>query len=113
MKSSIRLEFDDIRSLDFSLILAGTYTGIGTSLSYPARMIKLSNFTDALLMFSTNGVDDKFVLGAMTDFILDITANKTSDSGLYLGAGDKLYVKQEDIPLSGKVYLSVLYGSED
>jgi len=113
MKNSVRIEFDEIRSLAFGSILGGTYTAVGSALSYPARMVMIQNYTDALLMFSTDGSTDNFVLGAYSQLILDIATNKTDDSGLYLSAGSKLYVQQEDIPLVGKVYFSVLYGSED
>ena len=112
MKFSTRIEFDELRRLGFGSIGAA-YTSIGDALAYPARMIILQNFTDAMLVFSDDGVTDKLILGAYNPLVLDITTNGTDANGLYLGAGDRLYVKQEEIPLTGSVFLTVIYGSED
>jgi len=111
MNQSIRLLAETVRSLPFGSILApGTYIGVGTSISNPARMILIQNFTDANLMFSLDGINDHFPMLQYSHIILDITGNKTRESGFFLAEGERLYVTQIDAPTTGSVYLTVFYG---
>lgn len=108
--SSLKIKFDSLRSLAFGSIAVG-YAGVGTYLSYPARIVIIQNLTDASVMFSADGLTDHLPLPAGGQFILDIATNKTQDQGLYLDAGSRLYVKQlGGAPSNGSVYFSVIYG---
>ena len=108
---SVRLLAEEVRTLGFASIAgAGVYTGIGTTIEHPARMIMVQNYTDATLMFSINGVTDHFPLIQYSHMILDITSNKTRESGFFLSEGQRFYVTQVDVPTVGSVYLSVFYG---
>jgi len=110
---SIRLLAEELRSLAHGSILApGTYMGIGDALEHPARIVLIQNHTDAALMFSLDGLTDHFPLAANTQFVLDVSSNKTQDGGFYLAQGQRLYVTQIDAPSSGSVYLSVFYGKD-
>ena len=104
----IRLAIEPVRSIAFGGI-SGTYAGIGTAIDNPAHMMYIVNATDALLMFSDDGVVDKFPIAASTSFILDINANKTTPEGFFLGKGRRIYVKQVGVPSTGNVYLSIFY----
>ena len=110
MSFVVRLLSEEVRSLAFGSIAAG-YTGVGTVLNHPARMIVIQNFTDAPVMFSFDGVTDHLPLVANGYMILDVTANKTRESGFFLSEGDRLYVKQlTGAPTTGSVYFTVFYG---
>ena len=112
MNLSIRLLCEPQRTLAFGNIVAG-YTGIGTPLSYPARMLLFQNLTDAVLQFSMNGVDDNFPLPAGGQFILDITTNSMTNLQTFSATkGQRFYVKQIGIPTMGAVYVTSFYGSD-
>ena len=106
---AIRLMFEPVRSLSFGSIGAG-YMGIGTALVYPARQIFVQNETNALLMFSLDGVNDHCPLPASGFLLLDVTSNKTVIQGFYVAEGTRFYVKEIGTPTSGSVYVSVMYG---
>jgi len=110
---AIRLMAEEVRELGFAAILgAGVYSGVGTAIDHPARMIVIQNLTDADVMFSFNGVTDHLPLRQYTSLVLDITGNKTTTSGFYLAEGQRLYVTQIGVPTVGSVYLTVFYGRD-
>lgn len=109
---SIRQRFEPVRTLAAGSIAAG-YTGVGTVLAHPARLIFIQNLTDALVMFSFDGVNDHFPLPANGFLLEDITSNKTTKAGTFnIAEGDRLYVKQSGVPTTGSVYFSVMYAQE-
>jgi hypothetical protein len=111
MAVGIRLELEPLRSLGFASI--GTaYIGVSTPIDNPARLLLIQNFTDAVLMFSFNGIDDHFPVQKQAALVLDISANKTVSSGFFIEQGSRLYVKEIDTPSSGSVYFSVFYSAE-
>lgn len=107
---AIRARFEEQRSLGFASI-SGTYAGVGSSLSNPARMVIVNNLTDATLQFSIDGITDHFVLAAQASMVLDLSSNQTREQGFFMAEGDRLYVKEIDNPTSGSVYFSVIYGA--
>lgn len=109
MSYAVKLAAEAARSLAFGAIGAG-YMGIGTAFTHPIRVFFLQNLTDATLWFSLNGIDDHFPLPANGFLLLDVTSNKSTFPGLFIGEGVRLYVKQLGVPTSGTVYLSVFYG---
>lgn len=109
ISSTIKLFPEPLRSLGFASIGAG-YMGIGTALDNPSRILHIQNLTDATLLFSFNGIDDHEVLPANAFLLLDLTANRTTDSGAYIAAGTRIYVKQSGVATSGSVYVASFYG---
>jgi hypothetical protein len=110
---AIRLEFEPLRSLAFGSI-SGTYMGVGSILSHPARQILVQNLTDQTMIFSWDGITDHFVLPTNGFLLLDITSNKTIlHGGFFIAEGSRLYVKQLSAPSSGAVYFSSMYGSDN
>lgn len=111
---AIRFWPESVRSVTAGqIVAAGAYLRVGTMLNYPIRQFFLQNLTDALLMFSFDGVNDHFPLPAQGFFLNDVTSNKTSISGAwYLAQGTQLYVKEIGVPTTGSVYFSVFYGVE-
>lgn len=108
---AIRLEADAQRELAAGSIGAA-YMGVGTAFEQPVRIIFIQNLTDATLQFSTDGVTDNFPLPPNGFLLLDVTANKSSQSqGFYIAEGARIYVKEKDTPTSGSVYVSNFYGA--
>jgi hypothetical protein len=111
--SSIRVRFEDLRSLAFGSI-SGTYTAVGTPFSNPVRILKVTNLTDANLLVSFNGIDDKDIVAANGFFLYDFSTNKSDAAGLLeQSAGDRLYIKDDgSAATSGSVYVTVVYASQ-
>ncbi len=102
---AIRLAIEPLRSLA-ATVIGESYTGIGTALSNPSRKLLFQNYTDVLITFSDDGVNDKFVLEAGGQFILDEALNHNGD---YTAQGTRFYAK--GAPTTGSVYLSTWYGA--
>jgi hypothetical protein len=102
---AIRLAIEPLRTISATTINA-SYMGIGTALSNPSRKLLFQNYTDALITFSDDGVNDKFVLEAGGQFILDEALNHNGD---YTPQGTRFYAKGS--PGTGAVYLSTWYGA--
>lgn len=114
MSLAIRLVPDILRSVGFAS-LSGVYIGIGTSMTKPIRMLMFQNRTDVDVMISFDGVHDTVPLAAFTQWIWDITSNKTIDQGFFIAQGTRFYVKKinnADVATEGSVYLSTFYGAE-
>lgn len=111
MNLAIRLYPEPLRSIAFGSI-GPAYMGIGTAFAHPVRILYLTNQTNALLLFSFDGVTDHLALPAGAFILLDVTANKTITSGCYLAQGTRIYVKQSAVPTSGSVYLTVFYAQD-
>lgn len=113
LASSIRVDFEDLRVLGFAGI-SGSYAAIGTPFVHPGRMIKVSNGTDANLVISFNGIDDKDVVFAGQSWIYDFCSNKADCGGsLELPAGRRIYVKEElALATLGNVYITYIYASQ-
>jgi len=111
MALAIRMRFEPLRSIAYNAIVSG-YMGVGTVLVYPASQFFIQNLTNATLMFSFDGVNNHFPLPAGGFFLSDIGSNQARNLGFFLSAGDRLYVKQSEVPTLGDVYFTVAYGFE-
>jgi len=107
---SVKFKAETCRELAHGSIVAG-YTAIGTALTHAARLLIVQNLTDAALYFSFDGINNHFPLGSTSHLVVDISANKTIESGFFMAEGDKLYVKQIGAPTAGSVYFTVFYGA--
>jgi len=110
--SAIRVRFEPLRSLAFGAI-SGTYAGMGLPLANPSRIVKVSNFTDANILVSINGVDDHDIVAANGFYLYDLGTNKSDAGGLFEEPqGDRIYVKAEDaLPTEGNIYFTTIYAS--
>lgn len=108
---ALRMQFEPVRTLAAASIIAG-YMGVGTAIDHPARQFLVQNLTDVTLMFSFDGVVDHFALPANGFFLSDVTSNMAVSKGFYLAEGERLYVREIGVPLTGSVYFSVIYGNE-
>jgi|WetSurMetagenome_2_1015567.scaffolds.fasta_scaffold975176_2 hypothetical protein len=110
MSLAIRALFEPVRTLGYAAVVAA-YVGVGTVLNYPARIIYIQNTTDTALMFSFDGVNDHFPLLANAFLLLDLSSNKSVESGYFIAKGDRLYAKYiTAAPTSGSVYFTTVYG---
>ncbi len=107
--TSIKIAAEPVRSLAFGSV-GGAYMGIGSGFSNPSRLLFIQNLTDALLMFSFDGINDHFPLNANAFLLLDIATNRSQSAGLYFPEGTRLYVKDVGAPSSGSVYVTTFYG---
>jgi hypothetical protein len=90
--------------------ISGTYARLGT-LTRPARMVLLQNFTNAALMISIDGVNDFWPIQANSSQIFDFSSNQALDQGAYIAQGTTYYVKDIGSPSSGSIYLTYFYGA--
>lgn len=114
---SIRIQPDVVRTLAFGGISAN-YAAVGTAMTHPIRIIQIQNLTDTILMFSLNGIDDNVPLPTTGYMILDVSANKTNESGFFLSEGQRFYVRDmtaegKAAASSGEVYITVWYGHQE
>lgn len=103
---AIRLFPEPVRSLAFGSITAN-YAGVGTAFTEPVRILRIQNLTDALLWISFDGVNDHEAMATNSFLLLDVTANKAAEDGCYLPDGTRIYVKRNETPTSGSVYVTV------
>lgn len=114
MALGIKLLPETARTLPFGSIGAA-YMGVGTAFQNPLRMIRFQNLTDTRLIFSFDGIEDHFYLPRKGYLLLDITANKTIESGFFIAAGTRFYVKEDPTassPTSGLVTVTGFYSHE-
>lgn len=104
-----RAKFDKQRSLAFGSIVAD-YAIAGTVFANAVRILLVTNATDKLLQFSTDGVNDHFVLLPNGTLSVDFTTNSPDLVPFWLPAGRGIYVKRIDTPTSGSIYVSAVYG---
>ena len=109
---AIRFAAEPVRSIAFGGI-GGTYAAVGGPLVNPIRQFLLQNETDALLMFSIDGVNDHFTMPAGSNWINDLNSNRSLQAqGWFIANGTTLYVKNIGSPSTGSVYFSVFYGQD-
>ncbi len=111
--SSIRVRYEPLRSLGFAGISA-VYAGVGLPFANPVRILKVTNFTNANIFVSLNGVDNHDVVSSNGFFLYDYSSNKANAGGLLeQPQGDRIYVKAESsLPSSGNLYVTVVYASQ-
>lgn len=110
MSIALRADFEEVRRVAFGDIGA-LFTGIGSKLAHPARMVVINNLTDATLNISTNGVVDHLDIPASASIVFDLTANKTEVENFAFAKEMRFYVKHLGVaPTLGSLSLSVIYG---
>ncbi len=105
-----RAQLEALRSLAFGSI-SGSYATVGTALANPARLICISNDTEGNMLFSRDGSTDEIFVAAGSFKLFDITTNHrpANQSDFVFETGTQWYVKQDESPVSGSVYIEVIY----
>ena len=108
MAFGTRAHFDTIREVAFGDI-SGSYAAVGTPLSDYTRIVCFTNSTGEDVYVSDDGVNAKLRVVANSYKLLDISANKIRDDGLFLPIGLQFYVKQVTAsPTSGGFWIEIL-----
>lgn len=106
------VQLDTLRSLGFAGISAA-YAAVGPALTVNTRVICITNNTAGDMIFSvdnTNASGQLFVAaGSFKLFDLQSNMNTRMDDQYVGPVGWQWYVKQVTAPVSGSVYIEVLY----
>jgi hypothetical protein len=105
-----RAFFDEIRSLGFAGI-SGVYAAVGSPTTQEARMICFSNNTEGDVLFTDNITKDKIFVCAGSFKLWDMQANMNTqkDDKFVIPVATQFYVKQITAPVSGSVYIEIIY----
>lgn len=108
MAYGTRAAFEPIREIAFGDI-TGTYQAVGTALTDHARLVRIVNTMNTEMYISLDGVNDQIRMAAGSFYIMDFSANKVRNDGLFLPIGTIFYVKEVTAPGSGNLWVEVLY----
>ena len=105
-----RAELDELRSLGFAGISAA-YAVVGGPLAYLGRIITITNNTEGDMLLTTDVTRDEIFIAAGSFKLYDIQSNmnSNSDDRYVLPIGLQFYCKQLTAPVSGSVYLEIIY----
>lgn len=110
--SAKRVYFDTLRSLAYTGI-SGTYAALGSAFTVNPRVICITNLTQGHMIISDDSSNSagKLILPANSFKLFDLVANviPNKDDSFVLEIGTQLYVKQITAPVSGAVYVELLY----
>lgn len=110
--SAKKVNFDTLRSLAYGSI-SGTYAALGSALTESARIICFTNKTQGDMIITTDSTNASGMIfvPAGTFKLYDLTANMVpgKDDNFVVAAGTQFYVKQSTAPVSGAVYIEVVY----
>lgn len=109
MAFGTRVNFEPIREQAFGSIGA-SYAAIGTATVDHARLVSISNSTDADVYISLDGTTNMLRVASNSFKLFDLTTNKVSDDGFFIAEGTIFYVKRvSGAPTSGTVWIEVMY----
>jgi hypothetical protein len=108
--STAKVQFDTIRTLAFGSI-SGTYASVGSATTIRARMVCITNNTDADMYFTTDTAVDQIIVPAGSFKLWDFQSNMNNrnDDVYVLEIGTQFSVKQVSAPSSGDVYIELVY----
>lgn len=113
MKTQADLE--PLRSLAFGSI-SGTYAAVGTPSNHPCRIICFTNDTEGNVIFSRDPalVAGELFISAGGFKLFDISTNHkpSNQDDFVFEKGTQWYVKQLEAPVSGSVYIEMVYARE-
>lgn len=105
-----RAFFDELRSLAFGGISA-VYAPVGSPLSVMGRGICFTNNTEGDVLFTDDLSKNKIFVAAGSFKLWDVQANMNAqfDDKYVLPIDTQFYVKQLEAPVSGSVYIEIIY----
>jgi len=108
-----RANLEALRTLAFGGISAA-YAAVGTAAANPARLICFTNNTEGDVIFSRDSaLSDGVVIvpaGSFKLFDIQSNLNVNKEDRFVFDQGTQWYVKQVEAPVSGSVYIEMLYG---
>ena len=103
-----RVEFEAVREVAFGGIGAA-YAALGAALTDNARIIGITNTTDAEVYISFDGVTNHLRVAPGSFKLYDLTANKVRDDGYFLGIGTQVFqVRVAGAPTVGALWVEVM-----
>lgn len=110
--SAKKVYFDTLRSLAFGGISA-SYAAVGTPFDVNPRIICITNKTLGDMIFSVDdgNADGNLFIAAGSFKLFDLTTNEVQgkDDSFVIAKGTQFYVKQVTAPVSGSVYIELIY----
>jgi len=105
-----RAFFDEIRTLGFAGI-SGTYASVGSTLTVNARGVCFTNDTEGDMYFTDDITKNKIFVAAGSFKLWDLQSNMNAqfDDKYVLPIGTQFSVKQITSPVSGAVYIELIY----
>ncbi len=105
-----RAFFDELRSLAAAGI-SGSFAAVGDPLEVLARGVCFTNNTQGDMVFTDDSTKEKIFVAAGSFKLWDIQSNMNAqfDDRYTLPIGTQFYVKQLEAPVSGSVYIEVIY----
>lgn len=97
-----------LRSRD-SATFTGSYQTLGTPITNPSRILKITNNSTSLVTVSWDGSTDHEILPAATFILLDESSNSVSNDVLSAAAQTQFFVK--GAAGTGLVYLSTYFAT--
>lgn len=109
MAYGTRVAVEALRSVAFGSITS-SYAAVGSATTDPVRLVAFNNSTNQSLLVSLDGTTDHFRVVANGFKLLDLTANKVRDDGLFIEKGTVFYVKDEgSAATSGAFWIEALH----
>ena len=108
MAYGTRAVFEPIREIAFGSI-TGSYQPVGSGTMDHARIVRIVNNMNTQMYVSLDGVNDHIRLAANSFILLDFSSNKIRNDGLFLPVGTFFFVKQVNPPVSGSLWIEVIY----
>ncbi len=106
---SLRVSAIEVQAVAYTDITS-SFVAMGDGMDKPIRILKVNNTTDSDIYISFDGVTAHDVVVASTAMVIDITANKSTDPGIFIAEGTIVYIEYVDtVPTYGTVYLSAYY----
>jgi len=103
-----RVQFEAVREVAFGGIGAA-YAALGAAITDNARLIGITNTTDAEVYISFDGVNNHLRVAAGSFKLYDLTANKVRDDGYFLATGTIIYqTRVAGAPTSGALWAEVI-----
>jgi hypothetical protein len=105
-----RAFFESIKTLAFGSISA-SYAAVGSPTTHTVKAFCISNNTQGDMYFTVDNTQDSMFLAAGSFRLYDVQANMNSqfDDKFVFPIGTQFYVKQITAPVSGNVYVEVIY----
>lgn len=110
--SAKKVYFDTLRSIAFGSI-SGTYAAVGSALTVNPRVICFINNTAGDMIISTDSSISagQIFIPSNSFRLYDLVANliPEKDDSFVIAEGTQFYIKQSTAPVSGSVYIEILY----
>lgn len=102
--SQNQAKFNALQSLGFASV-SGNYAAVGSPITLPISIFRITNNTDGDMIFSTDGLTDQMFVAAFTFVLYDIATNHGLAQAFGLSGNIQFSVKQSTAPSKGSVYV--------